>query len=521
MRALLVVLALACFVFSLWLMWHTLSYDSAASTILVGGKYWSDFGGHLPQIRSFSFGSNWPPEYPLYPGEPIRYHFLFYALVGLLEKSGLRLDYALNLPSSLGFFCLLLMIFTLAKRLFHRTSVGLLSVVFFLFNGSFSWFDHLKNYHFSLTDSITALSSLSRFPAFGPWNGSSIAAFWNLNIYTNQRHLGLSFALALVVLYLLVARRHLYLVGFLIGLLLFLNLAAAAAAALFAVWFFLTSQAVRRPLVLSVVGFIPWLIASVLLIHPSSALSFQPGFLYPGPFHPLTFMWYLITNFGLHLILIPLGVVLAPKRLKLLALPLLALFLVPFLFRLSTDMINNHKFINFFLIIGAMYSAYALVRIKPLLILFPLLVLGGVVDFFPVKNDHYLTVIDYPKNPDVSFYVYSTPKNSVVLNSTWFYHPASIAGRKIYNGYSYFTWSFGYDQVAREQATLAIYQASSKAEACQLLTRQHINYVELSANPESFLAPSLNLWHTQFIPAYTNPKTHLSVYSVFANCHDS
>src|SRR3989338_2340453 len=92
------------FLFSFWLMRRTLSYDPSASSILIGGKYWSDFCGHLPQIRSFSKGLNWPPEYPLFPGEPIRYHFLFYALVGLLEKSGLRLDWALNIPSALGFF---------------------------------------------------------------------------------------------------------------------------------------------------------------------------------------------------------------------------------------------------------------------------------------------------------------------------------------------------------------------------------------------------------------------------------
>src|SRR3990170_7677786 len=112
-------------VFSFWLMRHTLSYNSLTSTILVSGKYWSDFGGHLPQIRSFSFGANWPPQYPLFPGEPIRYHFLFFALVGLLEKAGLRLDWALNLPSALGFLSLVLMIFAVAARIFHKISIGL------------------------------------------------------------------------------------------------------------------------------------------------------------------------------------------------------------------------------------------------------------------------------------------------------------------------------------------------------------------------------------------------------------
>src|SRR3990167_9928810 len=78
-------------IFSFWLMWK-IFYVSHGS-IFIAGKLWSDFGNHIPLIRSFSFGNNLPAEFPLFSGEPIRYHFIFYLLVGWLEKMGWRLDY--------------------------------------------------------------------------------------------------------------------------------------------------------------------------------------------------------------------------------------------------------------------------------------------------------------------------------------------------------------------------------------------------------------------------------------------
>lgn len=508
--------------FSFWLMRHTLSYDPSASDILVGGKYWSDFGGHLPQIRSFSKGLNWPPEYPLFPGEPIRYHFLFYALVGLLEKSGMRLDWALNIPSALGFFALILMIFALAKRLFSRSSTAVLSVIFFLFNASFSWLEYLKSRNFSILDSVSNLKSLSSFPSFAPWNSSPIAAFWNLNVYTNQRHLGLSFALALAVIYILyTGGRRLYLVGLLLGVLLLINQAAFAVAGLFTLSFFIFRPPLRLRLLLSSLGGLPFTVFSLLFTHTVPHIVFKPGFLLSGPLTPVSFFTYWLQNIGLHLALIPIALFVAPRKTRILILPLLILFIAPNLWQFSMDLVNNHKFFNFFLIIGSMFTAHLLVRFKPLLVLIPLLVLGGLIDFFPVLNDHYYTLSDYPKNPDIKFFIESTPPDAVILNSTWFYHPASLAGRKIFNGYSYFTWSFGYDQVAREHQALAIYRAPDKSTACRLLRQYRINYVELNPHPEEFIKPNITLWHNQFVPIYTNPSSGLSVYSTDQICHES
>ncbi len=117
-------------IFSFWLMFHSFSYNSANYTFKIGSHLWSDFGSHIPLIRSFSLGHNFPPQFPLYTGENIRYHFMFYFLAGIFEKLGGNLAYGLNLISSLGFWEMLLMIYSFAKKIFGGVkSVGMLAVV--------------------------------------------------------------------------------------------------------------------------------------------------------------------------------------------------------------------------------------------------------------------------------------------------------------------------------------------------------------------------------------------------------
>ncbi len=509
-------------------MFHTFGYDNRSHQLLIASKVYSDFASHIPLIRSFSVGVNWPPQYPLYPGEKIRYHFLFYAFTGLLEKSGLRIDLALNLLSALGFLCLCLLILIFAARLFSSLSVGLLSLLFFLFNGSLSVVDFIKNTPFSFR-LLDRLIHLENFVSFGPWNGSPVTAFWNLNIYTNQRHLGLSFALVLLIFIILVfpARKLLPFIGFMLGSLLFLNQAAILPALIIIGWMFIIEKHLRLPLVFSAMGFLPWYFLSRLLLNLSPQIGFQPGYLISGPLTVFSFVRFWFLNLGLHLFLIPAGLFLAPRRIRrILLLPLLLLFITPNLLRFSPDMINNHKIFNFFLIIGSPLSAFTLSRIWRLgrlgktvsVLLCLILISGGVVDFFPVKNDYYVRISDVAGNPDAAFFAGHTPPDAVILNSTWLYHPASLAGRPVFNGYSYFTWSYGYDQSGRENTTIAIYASRSKLAACRLLVANHISYVELSPRHESFLQPDFGFWQSAFTRVYDDPASGLSVYSVNRSC---
>jgi hypothetical protein len=515
---------IAVLIFSFWLMFHTFSLDSGHQ-LLISAKAWSDFGSHIPLIRAFSRGANWPPQYPLFPGEPIRYHYLFFSTVGWLERLGLRLDYALNLPSALGLAALVCLIFIFSSRLFKNLAVGFISGLLFLFNSSFSFLDFFATHRLSL-HSLSDVIHNSAFPSFGPWSGGQITAFWNLNIYTNQRHLGLSFAILLLLIYFLqLSPKRVYFTGFLLGSLILLNQAAFVIGLIFVGWYFIRCPRLRLPLLISGLGLIPWGLVAVTTLQISHQITFHPGYLVPRPLTLASVATFWLYNLGFNFFLIPVGFILAPKLARTLVLPAISIFLIANIWKFSPDMINNHKFFNFFVIISSMYSANLLVKVSKIkivglflfLTLTFTLILGGVVDLFPVINDRYLNVSDAPANPDVSFFLTLPPK-SVILNSFWFYHPASLAGRPIYNGYSYFTWSYGYDQVTREKQAVQIYSSTSKVLACRLLHQAGISHVELNPNPEGFIHPNWQFWRQQFAPAYTNPASGLVIYSVNENC---
>lgn len=525
---------LVALVFSFWLMFHTFSYDGSKHQMLIAGKVWSDFGGHLPLIRSFTYGRNWPPQNPLYPSEPIRYHFFFYQLVGLLEQLGIRIDIALNALSILGFWGMLVLGYLTAKKLFTNRAVALLSVVFILFNGSLSFLKYFSKNGLTIK-SLLAIPQTALYPSFGPWDGGPVAAIWNLNIFTNQRHLAPGIALALLVIYLLLRLKPAtspirksaigVTLGLLVSLLIFINQAVFASVLVFLFFMFIFIPPIRLSLLTGALVSLPAFLFSRQLVNVNYLPAIDPGFLAGSHSTIRNFFLFWLHNLGLHLVLLPLGWLLSPRKAKLFILPILVLFFIVNYFRLSPDMFNNHKLLNFMVIFVYMYSALVVVRlvkIKPLVPLAVLLTcaltLSGVIDFFATKNDHYLVLNDIQADPDAAFFLTSTRPTDVVLNSNWFFHPASLAGRSIFSGYTYFTWSHGYDQSTREQQLIQIYRAPNKPTACQLLQSRGLSFVELKQDPEDYIKPNWQLWQQDFIPAYHNPQTGLKIYSVAQNC---
>ena len=69
-------------------------------------------------------------------------------MVGQLEKIGLPLDWALNIPSLIGFALLMVAIYTLAKAFYGQREIAIVSVILFLFNGSFSFWEFFKQNKF-------------------------------------------------------------------------------------------------------------------------------------------------------------------------------------------------------------------------------------------------------------------------------------------------------------------------------------------------------------------------------------
>lgn len=516
-------------------MWHTFNHKDGV--FYIATKAWSDFAAHIPLIRSFSWGKNFPPEYPIFPGEPIRYHFLFYAFVGLLEKAGLSLGWALNLPSIIGFWALLIITYLLTKLLFNKKSVAILAVIFLLFNGSFSFLEFFQQNPLSLKIPIEIFIN-KEFPSFGPYDGKIVSAFWNLNIFTNQRHLAGGYAIVLGIVFLFIKALkskkaipswQIFVLGITIGLLPFYHKAAFLMVGLIMVSFFFSFPKFRRSI------FFISFIAGLLFLpqvffqfkETASSLTLNPGYLITKPLTALKVFIYWYFNLGLSLFLIPLGVFLAPRPAKKVFLALLSLFLIGNLVQFSPEIAANHKFFNLFLIGGNMFSAWTVYLFwqkkflgklfTPALIFF--LTLSGVIDFFPIKNDSVFTISDAPKNEDILWIKNNTPPNSIFLNSSYLYHPASLAGRKIFLGWPYFPWSAGYNTNKRDTTRKVILGAAtaSKVAICNDLAENSIQFVSLDEKTQEFKLNFL-FWKNNFIEVYNNPQSGLIIYDVNQSC---
>ena len=533
-------LFLLLFVFSSFLMWKTFQVTPEGD-LKLASRVWSDFAATIPLIRSFSFGSNFPPEYPIFAGPPIRYHFLFFAAVGLLEKTGIRLDLALNSLSTISFFLLTIAIYYLGKMVFKSKKVGILSVILFLFNGSWGFLEFFRKNPISL-NILDDIVKNREFSSFGPYDGKIVSAFWSLNIFTNQRHLGLAYAAFLFLMLFLyryskkprkLTLNKICILGIILGLFPFIHMAVFGMMGIAILVAFLIFPKIRINI------FALGCIALILAI---------PQFLYMGESEVQTslirlgylledktfigFLKYWLMNFGFTLILAPIGFVIAKKPQKKIALPFLALFVAGNIFQFSPEVAANHKFFNLFIIGANLFTAYFLFRLWKLkslnkvvktLLLLPLLLLltlTGLIDFFPIVNDSLLVLKDHRNNPTISFILNNTPKDSVFLNSSYLYHPASLAGRKIFMGWPYFSWSAGYDTDKRGKELDRIYTSNEKEKVCYLLKKNNIDYftIQDTSRDRDFTKINVVFFNNNFTPIYKDLAGAISIFEVKTNC---
>src|SRR4030042_4142424 len=409
-----IILFTAFFIFSCLLMWKTFRLNSSGN-MEIATKAWSDFAATIPLIRSFSLGSNFPPQYPIFAGPPIRYHFIFFMVVGFLEKIGVPLDWALNSISTLGFISLLIAIYLVGKIIFKSKAFGTLSSTLFLFNGSFGFLEFFKKYPLSL-NTITDIYKNIGFSSFGPYDGNIVSAFWNLNIYTNQRHLALAYSFFLFLLFIVYryskkpssfSYTKSLILGILLGLTPFLHFSVFVMSGVSLMLFFIIYPKIR--LKIFTAGFLALLLAIPQYLYMGRS-EVETSFIHPGylieNLTTFNFLKYWFMNLGLTILLAPIGFMLAKKEQRNIIFPFLSFFIIGNIFQFTPDMPTNHKFFNLFLIGINFFTAFFLVKIciKNILgkvlviIILPLLILSGVIDFFPIVNDRYMTIQDIPNN---------------------------------------------------------------------------------------------------------------------------
>lgn len=235
------VVAVFAFAIAGWLMNARLKEQ--AGQLVVTSNTWGDAGLHIALSRSFAVGGNYPTEYPFFSGEPIRYHFGFDFFAGMLQKGGLSVLGAFNLPGILGLATMILVTFATARMLFSPAPpepaaaagtagdgaaasdaaaavprvrwwrdqgvwIGFVGIALLLTNQSQSWRRYLaKDGHGNL---LTALDPSvwwkhQGYLATGPYTNDRITLYNTLNPYLGQTHLIIGVAIVLLFSYVLIA----------------------------------------------------------------------------------------------------------------------------------------------------------------------------------------------------------------------------------------------------------------------------------------------------------------------------
>ena len=537
-------LAVAALIFSLWLMDQRLSGDP----LMVSLNTWGDFGLHIALARSFSEGHNLPPEYPFFALEPIRYHFGFDFFAGALERMSLPIAWAFNLPAALAMTSMILLIFELGRLLFNKVSVGLVAVALLITNSSLAFLRYFDEFGNDVPEAISNLWDHNRYLAIGPYEtGEDIAIYWTLNVFLTQSHIIVAIALGLFVAYGLIqplrrgeplwTHRALAL-GAMAGLSFWMNGPVYVAAMVFYVALFLIFGRIRE----SISFLVPaGLIALPQVIWLSGGLAAEGNIrLHIGYLvEPLTvdhFITYWWLNLGLALPLMVLAAVWGSKTDRKLMLAVMAIFLFGNFVQLGRDLGgHNHKVFNTWEILMNLFVAFAFVRlwslkvrhfsmrylaaaVAPVVLLF--LVLSGIIDFMVIKNDPRFIVFG-PRESTIDWIKDNTDTDAVFLTAPQLYVQPSMAGRRLFLGFTQFAEGAGYEVGPRIETASAIYDASLKQEACELLLANEIDFIEVGPlELDGSMAVNESLFAGEFEAAFAADTSEgpVALYAVGESC---
>ena len=148
------------------------------------------------------------------------------------------------------------------------------------------------------------------------------------------------------------------------------------------------------------------------------------------------------------------------------------------------------------------------------------LTLSGIIDFFVILKDTKGTLADVKNDQTATWIAANTPKDAIFLNSSFLYHPASLAGRKIFLGWPYFAWSAGYDTYKRNDEMRLMYESKNPRVFCPLLAQYNISYITVEDTKGDPNLPTIDLtyFRDHYEPVFENTDGKLRIYQTTTLC---
>ncbi len=243
-------------------------------------------------------------------------------------------------------------------------------------------------------------------------------------------------------------------------------------------------------------------IASGLIAMPQ-IIFLKTGLLRPPDFsllhwgytidHPTLYnvFYYLIYTFGFKWLLIVVALIFATRFQRLFMIAVTTLAVVPLCFQFSDEVLANHKFFNMWLVLINIPVAFGLLKVWNLIpgraaiigriaaiILVILIITGGVIDFFPIKNSFWV-VYRYENDPLVEWIDKNTDPNSIFLSHRFINHPILLSGRRLFYGHPYYAYTAGYPTYQRDVIYKKMFESMDVGEVFRLLKENKIDYVAI------------------------------------------
>lgn len=516
-----------------WLMFYT--YRIEGTELWAGYTVFSDLAPHTAMTSSFGVGFNFPTQYFHFAGDGIQYHFFFYYLCGTLEYLGFPIDWAINIPSIISMVCAFELMGLIAIFFSRRRLSFLIAPILVLFRSSFNVFYHISeitSQGSSFSAAIEEIKNSHYWYEKTPYDSWGI---WAINVYPNQRHLmlGMSCILIFSIIMMPFVRRMCISIlkaettqdkinAFLlnkeswlprkndplnpIGITVFACVLAmfmpfihgsaliGGLLVLFGMAVF--SESRLNYLAIAITAVVSSYIQTGLFSGAASnVVKFQrqAGFVAEDK-TPAGVIEYIVIVTGLTLIIAIIYAVYMLIRDIIKKKPayrsiMLICFLLPFIFafnfQVSLEMLANHKFIQFSLILCDIYVAGALAElfhlplkhkekelsdaenkrrlsmpayiaiqactiVLGLALIIPLTATGWSewCTYYNINKDHSIVRTD---SQLIEWVINNTDESDVFLTPEWSLNRFFLAGRPTYYGWPYYAWSAGHDTYLRDE----------------------------------------------------------------------
>ncbi|MCX8008443.1 MAG: hypothetical protein N3A54_01930 [Patescibacteria group bacterium] len=443
-----VCIVLFCILISSYIMHKTLQ-TANDGTILVARNTVFDFGHAISITRSISWGNNIPYSSPFIAGAMHLYHFMFYFWSAIYESFNIPLSFTINIPSVIGFSLFLLMIYVLGKHIFSSRSVGVMGIIFVIFHGGLMFIEFFKNHGVSFSN----LWRHQNYLFAGPFDGSVYSLFLTLNVFVNQRHLGFGLAV-FFLLYILFqnelrdSKERIILFSFLCSVFAFWHLILFFGIFFCIVMSLILKKKLRKTFFFVALSFgflslfffdwIPYIKRG--LMGTVDAMIEQQSGSHQNQVFRWSFVEFVIFNFGISIVFFLIGIW-KKKTEFFYFLPALILIGIFTVISIPFGIIDQ-KYLNVFQVIFCLFAAAGVWIIYQnkfmrifVMILFPFLLLSGIIDFMVIKIDLLFPIKVTKDGNLVSQIKALTERDAIILGYEEIFDPITLSGRKNYYGF--------------------------------------------------------------------------------------